>query len=178
MSQRPLEARGALTAADIGTRVRLRSATPDDIDVLVPLINAAYDSTESHIFHGTHRTDRDDISKLIDGMIIAELDDRVAACIHIDASGDPAHYGLLAVDVSLRRSGLGSLLIDHAERAARSAGASAIAIEVVKQANLLPFYEQRGYMVTGETDGQTWNGGADWGATGPWQMVNMEKSLR
>ena len=26
-----------------------------------------------------------------------------------------------------------------------------------------------------EHDGQAWNGGADWGAVGPWQMVDMEK---
>jgi hypothetical protein len=32
--------------------------------------------------------------------------------------------------------------------------------------------------VLGETDGQTWNGGADWGAAIPWQMVDLEKALR
>ncbi|MDE3094527.1 MAG: GNAT family N-acetyltransferase [Chloroflexota bacterium] len=145
---------------------------------LVPLINAAYDYTEHHVFPGTRRADRQDISKLIDGLVVAELDGRIAACVHIDLSADPAHYGLLAVDVTLQRSGIGSLLVGHAESAARAAGASAVRIVTVKQAGLIPFYERRGYRVIAETDGQTWNGGADWGAAIPWQMAEMEKALR
>ncbi|HYM15946.1 MAG TPA: GNAT family N-acetyltransferase [Dehalococcoidia bacterium] len=175
MPQRALEVRDAVGAA---ARARLRPATPDDVAALVPLINAAYDFTEHHVFPGSRRTDRHDITKLLDRVVVAEVDGRIAACIHIDLSAEPPHYGLLAVDVSLHRSGLGSLLAGHAEAASRDAGASAIRIETVKQAGLLPFYERRGYRIIAETDGQAWNGGADWGAAIPWQMVDMEKELR
>lgn len=159
------------------TSITLRAATPDDIPSLVPLINDAYDFTENHIFPGSLRTDRHDISQVIDGITVAEIDCRIAACIYIDVSGDPAHYGLLAVDVSLHRTGLGSMLVELAEDRAREAGATRIHIETVKQAGLIPFYEIRGYTVTQEHDGQAWNDGADWGASGPWQMVDMEKQL-
>jgi predicted N-acetyltransferase YhbS len=159
-------------------RVRLRAATPADIDVLVPMINAAYDRTEQHVFPGTRRAERHDVSQMVGGIVIAEQDGRIAGCIHVDVSSDPAHYGLLAVDVSLHRSGIGSILVEHAESMAREAGATAIRIETVKQAGMMPFYERRGYRVAGETDGQVWNGGADWGAAGPWDMVDMEKPLR
>jgi GNAT superfamily N-acetyltransferase len=180
MPQRAIEDGGAVgvTAAATAKRARLRSATADDLEVLVPLINAAYDRTEHHIFPGSRRTERHDISEFIDGIVIAEVEDRILGCIHVDVSSDPAHYGLLAVDVSLHRSGLGSLLVEHAETMARDAGASAVRIETVKQAGLIPFYQRRGYRVVGETDGQFWNGGADWGAIIPWQMVDMEKRLR
>ena len=167
-----------MTAATAVKGVRLRSATADDIEVLVPLINAAYDATEHHVFPGSRRADRHDISRLAEDIVVAELPSGIAGCVHIDVSGDPAHYGLLAVDVSLHRSGIGSLLIEHAETIARDAGATAVRIETVKQAGLISFYERRGYRVVGETEGQIWNGGADWGAIIPWQMVDMEKRLR
>ena len=158
--------------------VRMRAATAADIDVLVPLINAAYDSTERDVFPGTRRAERHDISAYIDGMVIAEVEGVVAGCIHVDVSGDPAHFGPLAVDVSRHKTGLGALLVEHAETVARDAGATAIRLETVRQAGLIPFYERRGYRLIGETDGQVWNGGADWGAAVPWQMVDLEKALR
>jgi len=185
MPQRAVEVGDAVTGevaakrpeAALQERATLRPATRADIDVLVPMINAAYDLTEHHVFPGSRRCDRQEIGELIGGMVVAELDGRIAACVHIDVGGDPAHYGLLAVDVALHRSGLGSLLADHAEAAARASGAEAVRIETVKQAGLVPFYERRGFRVIGETDGQTWNGGADWGAAIRWQMVEMEKPL-
>ncbi len=186
MPQRSLQVGDAVApgsaATSVAARARLRPATHADIDVLVPLINAAYDFTEHDVFPGSRRCDRSDVTRDIDGMTVAEIDGPngvgIAACIHIDTKTDPAHYGLLAVDVALHRSGLGSLLAGHAEARAREAGASAVRIETVKQAGLIPFYERRGYTVIGETDGQVWNGGADWGAAIPWQMVDMEKRLR
>ena len=164
--------------ADAATSVRLRAATAVDVHALVLMINAAYDRTEHHIFPVSRRTERHDVSKLIASIVIAEIEGAIAACIQIDVSGDPAHYGLLAVDTSLHRSGVGSLLVEHAEAVAREAGATAVRIETVKQAGLTPFYERRGYRVIGETDGQVWNRGADWGAVIDWQMVDMEKALR
>lgn len=162
----------------IVARTRLRPATRADTDALVPMINAAYDFTEHHVFPDTRRCDRQEIGELIDGIVVAEVDGRIAGCVHIDVSGAPAHYGLLAVDVALHRSGLGSMLAGYAEQAAMDAGAAAVRIETVKQAGLVPFYERRGFRVIAETDGQVWNGGADWGAAIPWEMVEMEKALR
>ncbi len=163
---------------DTATRVRLRPATPHDIDLLVPMINAAYARTESHVFLGTPRTERHDMSTMVIGITVAEAGGRIAGCVHIDASSDPAHFGLLAVDTSLHRGGIGSLLVEHAETLARDAGARTMRIETVKQAGLTPFYVRQGYRIIGETDGQVWNGGADWGADAPWQMVDLEKDLR
>jgi len=159
-------------------RARTRRATGADLDALVPMINAAYDRTEHHVFPHTRRCDRQEISDIIDGIVVAEVEGHIAGCVHIDTSADPAHYGLLAVDTELHRAGLGSMLADHAEQAAAAAGASAVRIETVKQAGLIPFYERRGFRVIAETDGQVWNGGADWGAAIPWEMVEMEKRLR
>ncbi|MEX2246435.1 MAG: GNAT family N-acetyltransferase [Dehalococcoidia bacterium] len=156
----------------------LRRATPDDLPVLVPLINAAYRKTEGHVFRTTSRTDRDDLAQRLSGLVVAEVDGRVAGCIHIDLSGEHAHYGLLAVDVARHGHGIGSMLIEHAEQAGWAAGHTVVRIEAVKEAGYIPFYERRGYRVMAETDGQVWNGGADWGAVILWHMTDMEKVLR
>ena len=142
------------------------------------MINAAYDITEHHVFPNTRRCERQEISQIVDGMTVAEVDAGVVACVHIDTTGDPAHFGLLAVDVALHGYGLGSMLARYAEQAAVAAGATALRIETVKQAGLIPFYERLGFRIIAETDGQVWNGGADWGAAIPWEMVEMEKTLR
>lgn len=159
----------------------LRPATPGDTDTLLRIINDAYRASEGDVFPGTSRTERTGLERILHELTVAEIDDgtrrRIAGCIHITIEPPDAHYGPLAVDLSLQSSGLGSALIDHAEERARAAGCTRMKIEVVKQGGRVPFYERRGYVATQEHDGQAWNGGADWGASGPWQMVEMEKAL-
>jgi hypothetical protein len=50
-------------------------------------------------------------------------------------------------------------------------------IESVKEAEMLPYYERRGYRALRENVGQEWNGGQDWGAAIEWHMVELEKDL-
>lgn len=157
--------------------VIMRPATVDDADILLRVINEAYTKSEGHVFPGSTRTQRTGLERTLSEFTVAEVGGTVVGCIHITMTPPHAHYGPLAVDVSQQASGLGSMLIAHAERAARDAGCTHMRIEVVKQAGRVPFYERRGYRVIAEHDGQVWNGGADWGAGGPWQMVDMEKEL-
>lgn len=157
--------------------VGLRAATDGDISRLVEMINAAYRKTESHVFPGTTRTERHDVTRLLPEMIVAEVDGEVAACIHATITPPNAHFGPLAADVARHGMGLGSLLITHVEQTARDAGCSVMKIEVVKEGGRIPYYERRGYRTTAEHIGQEWNGGADWGAAIEWHMVDMEKRL-
>ena len=157
--------------------ITIRPATPDDLAVLVTLVNDAYRISEGHVFPGTDRVQRTDALKKLDGIVVAEIGGAIAGCVHIDLTGEAAHFGMLATDVAGQRRGIGSMLIDHAERVARAAGATAMRIEVVKEAGRVPFYERRGYTVVRETPGQQWNNGADWGAAIDWHMVDMEKQL-
>ena len=160
-------------------RLTLRPATAADIDVLVDLVNAAYRKAESNVFPGSTRTERVGISDTLPEITVAELDGRIAGCVHITITPPDAHFGLLAVDVDLHGGGLGSRLITHAEQRAREAGCTTMRIEVVKEGepSRVPFYERRGYRVVAEHDGQTWNGGSDWGAAIDWHMPDMEKPL-
>ncbi len=170
MSQRPIQARDAVAVA-------IRDATSADIDALVPMVNAAYRLSEGHVFPTTDRVDRTDAMKQIDGIAVAETGGRLVGCIHITIDDDSAHFGMLATNVNMQGRGIASALIAHAENKARTAGCTAMRIETIREAGDVRFYERFGYCVTGETPGQTWNRGADWGAAAPWYMVDMEKPL-
>jgi len=158
--------------------VRLRAATSGDVEALVALVNAAYRKTEADVFPGSTRTERVGISNILPEITVAERDGRLSGCVHITTAPPHGHFGLLAVDVALHGSGLGSALIAHAERIAREAACTMMRIEAVKEGGQVPYYERRGYRVTAEHLGQEWNGGADWGAAFEWHMVELEKRLR
>ena len=164
-----------LTRAPSG--VTMRRGTPADVEALVSLVNEAYRKTEGHVFPGTTRTERGDLLERIAEIIVAEADGRPVGCLHFTTEGDVAHFGLLAADVRLHGRGIGSALIAHAEHLGRDAGCRMMHIESVKEANMLPYYERRGYRVLRENVGQEWNGGQDWGAAIEWHMVELEKIL-
>lgn len=157
--------------------VTMRPARRSDVDTLVRLVNDAYRKTEGHVFPGTTRTARGDLLQQVDRIVVAEADGRPAGCMYFAIEQERAHFGMLAVDVAAQGRGIGSALIAHAEALARRAGIGTMHMEAVKEANLIPFYERRGYRVVRETRGQEWNGGADWGAAVDWHMVDMEKRL-
>jgi GNAT superfamily N-acetyltransferase len=162
MSDRPLE---------------IRPATLADVPALLEMVNAAYRISEGHVFPGTDRVERTDALKRLDGVAVAAGGGALAACVHIELNGRAAHFGMLATAPARQGRGVGSMLIDYAESLARAGGCGVMRIEVVREAGRVPFYERRGYHVTREHDGQTWNGGADWGAALAWHMVEMEKAL-
>ncbi len=170
MSQRSIQARDAVAVA-------IRDATSADIDALVPMVNAAYRLSEGHVFPATDRVERTDAMKQIDGIAVAEVEGKIVGCVHIEISSTAAHFGMLATDVGMQGRGIATALIGHAENTARAAGCTVMRIETIKEAGHVPLYERYGYRVTGETPGQTWNRGADWGAAAPWYMVDMEKPL-
>ncbi|MEX0751159.1 MAG: GNAT family N-acetyltransferase [Dehalococcoidia bacterium] len=155
----------------------MRAATAEDVDGLVALVNAAYRKTEGHVFPGTTRTERGDLLEQVDRIIVAEADGRPVGCMYFAIEGERGHFGILAADVSMHGRGIGSALIAHAETLARAASCRTMHMEAVKEANLIPYYERRGYHVVRETLGSEWNDGADWGAAIAWHMVDMAKTL-
>ena len=82
--------------------------------------------------------------------LIAQDARGVAGCVYVEPRGDRAYLGLLSVDPSRQRSGLGSRLMGAAENHARDAGARYLDLRIVDLRQELPeFYRRLGYIATG-----------------------------
>ncbi|MEU5088785.1 GNAT family N-acetyltransferase [Streptomyces sp. NPDC021356] len=141
-----------------------RDATDADTEALVALIESAYRgdasragwTTEADILHG-QRTDPEGVLAVIKApdsrLLTVELDGRVVACCQLEHRGDHAYFGMFAVSPALQGAGLGKAIIAEAERQARQRwGATEMHMTVISvRADLIAWYERRGYRRTGET---------------------------
>jgi ribosomal protein S18 acetylase RimI-like enzyme len=155
--------------------VTFREATLADAPLIQPLVHHAYRGDRAKV-GWTHEAD------LLDAQRIDE--DQLRASI-----ADPAHAILLAeqggaligcVQVSDKGEGLAYRLIDQAERFARDRyGADRMEMTVIVQrAELIEWYERRGYRLTGERRPFPYSD-ARFGAPrrGDLEFVVMERSL-
>lgn len=150
------------------TGLSFRSAGAADVDELVGLIESAYRgdasrvgwTTEADLLHG-QRTDPEGVRAVIEGpasrMLVAERDGGIVACCQLerrdDAARTAAYFGMFAVRPGMQGGGLGTVVMAEAERIAREEwGATVMAMTVISaRAELIAYYERRGYRRTGET---------------------------
>jgi GNAT superfamily N-acetyltransferase len=152
----------------------IRKAEIADAPQITSLINAAFRIAEEFFVDG-NRITLLEVEQLFDSGVFlvrgegATLD----ACIYVERRGDRSYFGLLSVDPSLQKSGLGSILINAAEAYAKEGGARFMDILTVNVREELPdFYGKRGYEVTGTSplpDGLE--------TKLPCHFVNMSKAL-
>jgi len=157
-----------------------RNARLEDVEAIVQLVESAYrgDSsragwtTEADLLDG-QRTDREEVASLTRDdearLLLAHLAQQLVGCVLVrrsDAHGAPtthgllparervAHIGMFAVQPTLQSRGLGSALLEEAERVARAELAVTRAeMTVIEQRlDLLPWYERRGYRRTGASE--------------------------
>lgn len=141
-----------------------RAATPSDVAALHPLIERAYRG-ETARAGWTHeadllfddRTSADELSALIADpdrvILLARRDDRLVGCVQVARAGpDRAYLGMLTVDPALQASGLGRHILAAAEReaVARFAARRMEMTVIHRRAELIAWYERRGYASTGE----------------------------
>jgi len=133
--------------------LRPREATDTDRRSLVRLINDAYQA-ETTAFYLRDRMDEITLDALLaDGeLIVAEDEAGLAGCCFVKQEGARCHCGPVAVDPRRQGRGIGRRLMQAAHDWARERGCTAVGLEVVnhRSSDLLPFYEQLGYRVTGE----------------------------
>lgn len=146
------------------TTLSFRTATTDDIPALVALVTSAYRGEAS-------RTGWTSEADLIDGeridaaaleaelsrdrsiILLAERGDQLVACAHVADVNGEGYFGMFAVDPEQQGSGLGSIVLAEAENyAAREWGVTVMQMTVIDvRAELIAFYERRGYVRTGIT---------------------------
>lgn len=142
-----------------------RPAATDDLTALHSLIESAYrgDSAKAGWTHEAdlldgQRTDeaelRDILTDPTRALLVAEVDGALTGCVQVADQGQGLSYlGLLTVDPARQAGGLGRLLIEAAEaEAAARFAATRMEMTVIRQrAELIAWYERRGYRLTGET---------------------------
>ncbi|MCZ4099213.1 GNAT family N-acetyltransferase [Streptomyces sp. So13.3] len=141
-----------------------RTATPADVPAVVTLVESAYrgDSsrvgwtTEADILQG-QRTDPEGVVEVIEKagsrLVLVERAGELIACCHIERRGDNAYFGMFAVRPTAQAGGLGKTVLAEAERyAATEWDAAQMHMTVITaRADLIAWYERRGYTRTGET---------------------------
>jgi GNAT superfamily N-acetyltransferase len=143
--------------------VTFRFAELEDAPVLAELVRGAYRggegwTTEAHLLDD-ERIDVAEVEKKIlepDGVVLVAVgpDGGIAGCCEIVYRGhDVAYFGLFAVRPAQQAAGLGRLVLAEAEDVARrrwSAGVMEMTV-IAQRAELIAWYERRGYTVTAET---------------------------
>ncbi len=148
----------------LATEIVFRRADQTDASAIVALVNSAYrgDSsragwtTEADILGG-QRTDFDEIAQQINEagseFLLSLRDGEVIGSVHLlrqDAC--TAYLGMLVIKPGLQGQGLGSRLLDKAERFLKNKwSVSCLQMQVITlRDELIAFYERRGFKRTGE----------------------------
>lgn len=140
-----------------------RLATAADANALVGLINSAYRgesskagwTTEADMLGGQ----RIDVEGLLEKVgtpgsviLVHERGETPIACVHLQREGEACYLGLLSIQPTAQGGGLGTHLLQAAERWAGSEwGSRTMRMHVIAQRpELIAWYERRGYRRTGE----------------------------
>lgn len=133
------------------SNLRLRVAGDADAEAIARLVNDAF-RLERLFFTTEDRTNRDEIHNMLGKgeFLLAEDGAALVGCVYLEPRGERYYLGLLSVEPSRRRAGLGTQLMSLAEDRCRAAGAHGIDIQIVNLRKELPEYYQRlGYVETG-----------------------------
>ncbi|HWU96701.1 MAG TPA: GNAT family N-acetyltransferase [Sphingomonas sp.] len=143
----------------------IRPATRDDLPAIHPVIERAYRGEtaragwthEADLIIDSPRTDIATLTAIVEDpdqrLLVADAGHGLLGCVQVTSKGDGlAYLGLLCVDPDIQSGGLGKQLVTAAEDCAREAfGATVMEMTVIdKRAELIAFYERRGYRNSGE----------------------------
>lgn len=153
------------TRAVIAPMLAFRSATTDDVDRVVELVESAYRgepsragwTTEADLLGG-RRTDAEAVTGLMarPGSLVLLADDArgLAACCHLERRPDgTAYFGMFAVRPAAQGGGIGRAVVAEAIRRSLEWGAAQLRMTVIRQRDdLIAWYRRLGFEPTGETE--------------------------
>lgn len=140
-----------------------RLANTADAPKIVALVNSAYRgetsragwTTEAELLEGV-RTHDDEIAGLINTprslILIGLVGEEIIASMHLQLVSDAAFLGMFAVKPTGQAAGVGKAMMAEAETVVkREWAAKKILMDVISvRAELIAFYERRGYVRTGK----------------------------
>jgi ribosomal protein S18 acetylase RimI-like enzyme len=127
----------------------IRRATGADAGEIARIINAAFEIERE--FRQGDRTSASEIHGLMnrDAFLVAEHGGRLIGAVEVRVRGETGYFGMLAVDASARRAGIGRALVEAAEDHCRRAGCTVMTMSTGEdRTELIPYYAKMGYTVT------------------------------
>ena len=127
----------------------IRRAEKSEAGEIARIINAAFEVERE--FRKGDRTSAAEIFGLVerDVFFVAEEAGRLIGAVHTAVEGASGYFGMLAVDSSSRRTGVGGALLAAAEEHCRQAGCTKMTMSTGEdRKELIPYYERLGYWVT------------------------------
>lgn len=145
--------------------LRFSFATAADVPAIVALIERAYRgdasragwTTEADLLDG-QRTDADEVAALVARpdarLVLAHDGDALVGSVLVAGGGAAGYLGMFAIEPGRQGGGLGRAVLAEAERVLRDdLGCTRARMTVIVQrAELIAWYERRGWRLTGERE--------------------------
>jgi ribosomal protein S18 acetylase RimI-like enzyme len=130
--------------------ISMRTARETDADAIARLINMAF--LVEQFFIERDRTNPATVRVLMEegNFLLAEDGPNLLGCVFIEVRGGRGYFGMLSIDPSRQRMGLGRQLIDTVEKYFRDAGCKFSDLKIVNvRTELHTLYRRWGYVDTG-----------------------------
>jgi GNAT superfamily N-acetyltransferase len=128
----------------------LRVAESQDAENVARLVNAAFGP--ERFFADGDRTNPAQVRQLLSEgkFLLREESGELVGCVYVELHGERGYFGLLAIDPSRQRSGMGTHLVAAAEDFCRKAGCRFMDLTIVNlRTELFVFYRRLGYTENG-----------------------------
>ena len=140
----------AASPSENNAGITLRKASASDCAAMVSLINSAFAIEK---FLDGERTNEGELKQRMQkGEFLLAYNEagRLVASVYVEVRGARGYFGMLAVDPSQQRSGLGRKMVEASEEYCRSKGCSAMDLTVLSlRTELPPLYRKLGYTESG-----------------------------
>jgi predicted N-acetyltransferase YhbS len=131
-----------------GMEIRLAAET--DVPQIVALVNLAFQVERFTVYND--RTSAPQITGMFQTgtVLLAEASGQLVGSVYLELRGNRAYFGLLSVDPSRQRDGIGRALVLEVERRAKAAGCKVMDIFAVNvRPELIPIHQRMGYAESG-----------------------------
>jgi GNAT superfamily N-acetyltransferase len=130
--------------------ISFRDARTDDAEAVARLVNAAF--LVEQFFIERDRTNPATVRGLMvkGKFLLAEDGPNLVGCIYLELRGERGYFGMLSIDPSRQRTGVGRQLVDAVEKYFRDAGCKFSDMKIVNvRTELHALYRRWGYIDTG-----------------------------
>ena len=153
----------------------IRVALIEEADEVARIINAAFEVERPFRLRGD-RTSTEDVRQLMSSgntFFLAEENRRIVGTVYVRINGQTGYFGMLSVDPTLQRNGIGRALREHAEAFCKQRGCTEMTLTTGDfRTELLPYYTRAGYRVV-----STQPGSPEWSMRNEFRIVHMAKPL-